>query len=166
MCREWRWGRAAARGGAAPEGLDDDQAAAAARTWLRERLWLAAVGRGILVGSARGRRHGERFAGARDVVAAGAAGEQAVMADAMEAVWQHMDEEAADELAGRERHDLVARRPIGAIILVLEGDADVVAGDQPAVGDGDAVGIARQIGEHRLRSAERLLGIDHPFGSA
>src|ERR1700674_3544510 len=164
--RGWGWGRAAAWGGAAPEGLDDDQAAAAARTWLRERLWLAAVGRGILVGLARARRHGEQFTGARDVVAAGAAGEQAVMADAMEAVWQHMDEEAADELAGRERHGLEALAPVTAVILPLEGDAVAVAGDQPAVGDGDAVGIARQIGEHRLRSAERFLGIDHPFGSA
>ena len=39
-------------------------------------------------------------------------------------------------------------------------------GDQAAVGDGDAVGIARQIGEHRLGPAERTLGIDDPFGSA
>ena len=31
-------------------------------------------------------RHGEQFAGARDVVGAGAAGEQAVVADAVEAV--------------------------------------------------------------------------------
>ena len=43
--------------------------------------------RGILVGLARARRHGEEFTGARDVVAAGAAGEQAVMADAVTAFW-------------------------------------------------------------------------------
>jgi hypothetical protein len=145
--RGWGWGRAAAWGGAAPEGLDDDHAAAAAGTGLRKRLGLAAVGRGMVVALARARRHGEEFTGAGDVVAAGAAGEQAVMANAVEAVGQHMDEEAADELAGRERHDLVARRPIGAIILVLEGDAVAVAGDQPAVGDGDAVGIAGADGD-------------------
>ena len=46
---------------------------------------------------------------------------------------------------------LISRAAIGAIILVPEGDAVVVGGDQPAVGDGDAVGIAREISEHRLR---------------
>jgi hypothetical protein len=28
------------------------------------------------------------------------------------------------------------------------------------------VGVARQVGEHGLRPAERLLGIDHPLGLA
>src|ERR1700686_1887933 len=84
----------------------------------------------ILVGLARARRHGEQFTGARDVVAAGAAGEQAVMADAMEAVWQDMDEEAGEEPAGRERHGLEALAPVTAVILPLEGDAVAVAGDQ------------------------------------
>ena len=32
--------------------------------------------------------------------------------------------------------------------LILERDAGAVAGKQAAVGDGDAVGIARQIGQH------------------
>ena len=41
-----------------------------------------------------------------------------------------------------------------------------VVGDQPAVGDGDAVGIARQIGQNGLWAAERTLGIDDPFGEA
>src|SRR6266567_5168407 len=35
-----------------------------------------------------------------------------------------------------------------------------------AVGDGDAVGIARQIGQYGLWPAERALGIDHPFDAA
>ena len=72
----------------------------------------------------------------------------------MEAVRQDVDEEAADKLVGGERHALVACAAVGAIILVPEGDAVLVEGDEPAVGDGDAVGIARQISEHRLGSAE------------
>jgi hypothetical protein len=40
----------------------------------------------------------DRLACACDVLGAAAIGEQAVMADAVEAVGQHMDEEAADEL--------------------------------------------------------------------
>src|SRR5258708_35010290 len=34
------------------------------------------------------------------------------------------------------------------------------------MGAGDAVAIALQISEHGLRSAERLLGVDHPLGLA
>src|SRR6202030_2229175 len=77
---------------------------------------------------------------------ADAACEQSVMADAVKTCWQDMDEEAADELAGREPHDLLPRVAIDAVILVLERDAGAVAGKQAAVGDGDAVGISRQIG--------------------
>src|SRR6202022_2270637 len=79
-----------------------------------------------------------------DVVGAHTAGEQTVVADAVEAVRQDVDEEAADELAGGECHDLLAVATIGAIVLPSEGDAGAVASDQPAVGDGDAVGIAGQ----------------------
>jgi len=61
------------------------------------------------------------------------------------------------QLIGGERHALVSRAAVGAVVLVPEGDAVLVEGDQPAVGDGDAVGVARQIGEHRLGSAERGL---------
>jgi hypothetical protein len=42
----------------------------------------------------------------------------------------------------------------------------LVEGDQAAVGDGDAVGVAAEIGEHRLRPGERLLGIDDPLDFA
>jgi hypothetical protein len=82
------------------------------------------------------------------------------MAEAVEAVGQDVDEEAADELVSGERHDLVSLVPLGPIVLVLEGDALVVERDQPAVGDGDAVGIAREIRQHRRRSAERGFGVD------
>ena len=54
-----------------------------------------------------------------------------------------------------ERHPLGTSTAVGAIVLVFEGDAVAVERDQPAVGDGDAVGIARQIGQHRFGSGER-----------
>ena len=56
-----------------------------------------------------------------------------------------------------QRHGLVAAGAFDPVVLPLEGDAGLVGGDQPAVGDGDAMGVARQIGEHGLGSAERLL---------
>ena len=79
------------------------------------------------------------------------------MTDAVEAMRQDVDQESADELGGGECHDLLAIATFGAIVLPSEGDAGAVAGDQPAVGDGDAVGIARQIGQRGLWPAKRRL---------
>ena len=112
------------------------------------------------------RRHREQLAGACDIGRAVAIGKQSVVADAVEAVRQDVDEKAADELVRAERDDFVSRAAIGAIILVPEGDAVVVGGDQPAVGDGDAVGIAREISEHRLGSTERRLCVEVPLDLA
>src|SRR5215831_2455299 len=84
-----------------------------------------------------------------------AAGEQAVVADAVEAVWQDVNEEAADELMGCERHRLVSIAAFDPVVLPAEGDAVVVQCDQAAVGDGDAVGVTRQIGQYCFGTAER-----------
>src|SRR5712691_8072477 len=48
------------------------------------------------------------------------------------------------------------------VILDLERDAPLVDCDQTAVRYGDAVRIARQIGEHGLWTRERALGVDEP----
>src|SRR5690606_20510982 len=61
-------------------------------------------------------------AGERDAVLAGGAGEQAIMADPVEALRQHVEQEAADELVGGERHHLLPVGPAAAIILVAESD--------------------------------------------
>jgi hypothetical protein len=66
-------------------------------------------------------------------------GEQAVVANAVEPGRQQVKQEAADELVDAERHDLLAVRAVAAIVLVAEGDAGLVEGEQPAVRDGDAV---------------------------
>jgi hypothetical protein len=107
---------------------------------VRERLGLVGLGAAVIGSLGLCRRHVEQAARSRDVVRARAAGEQTIVADAVEAVRQDMDQETADELAGSECHDLLAVATIGAIVLPAEGDAGAVEGDQPAVGDGDAVG--------------------------
>ena len=76
------------------------------------------------------RRHSEQFASVGDVGGTVGAGEQAVMADAMEALWQYVAEEAANELGGIERHGFVAAGPFDPIILPLESDAGLVGRDQ------------------------------------
>ena len=65
-----------------------------------QRLGLVGVSAAGISGLGLCRRHGEQFARPRDVVGARAAGEKSVVADAVEAVRQDVDEEAADELAG------------------------------------------------------------------
>src|SRR5215831_13559055 len=70
-----------ARGRAAEEGLDDDHAAAATWTW--RLVVIRSIGIG---GFAWEFWPSEQFAGARDVVGAGGLCQQAVVADAMEAL--------------------------------------------------------------------------------
>jgi hypothetical protein len=80
------------RRAAAGEGLDDDHAAAAAGAGM---LWcLRFVGGGAGGFDGVDGKYGQRepFAGARDVLGTLAAGEQAIVADAMEARRQHMRE--------------------------------------------------------------------------
>jgi hypothetical protein len=66
------------------------------------------------------------------------------VADAVQALGQDVDEETADELVYCERHYLVAIGAFEAIVLVFEADSVFVERDQPAVGDGDAMGVAGQ----------------------
>src|SRR5262245_24403724 len=84
------------------------------------------------------------------------------LADAVEALGQHVHEEPANELAGLERHGFVPVRAFEAVVLVFERDAARVGRDQAAVGDGDAMGVAGQVGQHLLGPCERTLGIDAP----
>lgn len=100
-----------ARRAAALEGLDDDHATAAARAWMRERLRFIGLGGNCIAGLGLRSRPIEQFACPRDVLAAGAAGEQTVVADAVEAAWQDMDQEAASPRLPRSS----ARRCMAAI---------------------------------------------------
>ena len=102
------------------ERLDDDHAPAAAGAWRAEVVWFF---RCVVIGR---RRDGQQLAGEREAGLAGGAGEQAVVADAVEAARQDVEQEAADELVGGERHDLLAVGAVAAIVLVAEGDAALV----------------------------------------
>src|SRR5215470_2701028 len=137
-----------ARHRAAREGLDDDHAATA--VWAGMRLGaIEDIGRfGLRLWDDK------QLSRPRDVLAPLAAGEQAVVADAVEAVWQDVDEEATDELVGIECHRLVSIAAFDPVVLPPEGDAIPVACDQAAVGDGNTVGIAREIGQHGPGAAE------------
>jgi hypothetical protein len=51
-----------------------------------------------------------------------------------------------------------------SVVPPAEAHAVVFQRDQTLIGDGDAVGIARQVFQHLPRSAEGWFGIDDPFG--
>ena len=76
---------------------------------------------------------GDQFCGTRDVGLAGGAGEQSVVADAMEPLGQNVEQEAPDELAGRKRHRAKPLPAVAAVVLVAEGYAALVEADQAAV---------------------------------
>jgi hypothetical protein len=76
-----------------------------------------------------------------------------------------MEEEAADELVCRECHERVPLGTLDPVVFVFERDAHRVSCDQAAIGDGDAMRVAREVRENRFGSAEWLLRIDHPFRS-
>src|SRR3954449_12433745 len=117
------------------EALDDDEAATAAGAGRRRWLVVGGLGDGLL----RGRGRGEQGPDPGDVGGPGAAGEQAVVADAVEAAGEHVKQEAADALVGRERHALnprASRRAVpGAVVLPAERHAALVAGEKPTVRD-------------------------------
>src|SRR5436190_14037316 len=113
-----------ARGASGLEGLDDDHAATAARTRMRERPRLSGISGVWVAGLVLRNRCIEQLARPRDVRGAGAVGEEAVVADAMEPGRQQVDEETADELVDRERHHLCPLTALGSIVLPFEGHAD------------------------------------------
>ena len=83
------------------------------------------------------------------------------VADAAEALRQNVKQKAADEFIGFERHHLGL--VVVAIVLPTEADMAILAGEQPAVGDRDPMGVAPEIGEILLGAGERPLGVDDPF---
>ena len=125
------------------------QARAAAR---RRNVFGLAVGLGArALGS--GLRRREQLSGALDGVRSKGAGEEAVMSDAVEAARQHVQEKAADELVGVERHRFEPVAALDPVVLPLEGDGLLVERDEAGVRDRDAVGVAGEIGEDGLRRA-------------
>ena len=82
------------------------------------------------------------------------------MPDAVEAVGQAVDQKAPNKLVWSERHHpwCVAV----SIIAPAEGHTRLIGADQAAVGDGDAVRVAAEIGENMLGRAEWRLGEDDP----
>src|ERR1035438_3871463 len=74
------------------------------------------------------RRVGEQGARFGSIVCAGSVGEQTIMANAVKAVGQDVQQEAADELVRIERHNAVAGLALAPVILPFEADAGMFRG--------------------------------------
>lgn len=98
----------------------------------------------------------EKFAAEGEFGSAMAVGHEAEVADAMEAVGQRVKK----ELVGLEPQDFC--RAVLAVVLPGKGDVILVEGYEPAVGDGDAMGVAAEIGQHLCGPAEGPLGRKQP----
>lgn len=77
-----------------------------------------------------------------------------------------MDEDAADKLVGLERHSFVAVVLFSPVVLPFKGDAVLIEGDEPGVGDGDAMGVAGEIFEYCAGSGKWRSGVDIPLAVA
>jgi len=100
----------------------------------------------------------------RELASAVGVGEEAIVPDAMKAVRQGVQQEAANELVALKRHDLCFAAM--AIILSAERDRGVGHAEEAGVGDIYAMGVSAEIGQHLLWAAEGRLGIDHPVDAA
>ena len=138
----------------------------ATRTWTQGRrsfgLAVRRVGRAL----GRGLGRGEQLSDALDVAGSNHSGEEAVVADAVEAVGQDVEEKAANELGGVERHGPEPVAAFDLVVLPFESHARLVEPDEPGIGDRDAVGVAREIGERGFRPGEGSFGVDDPLGAA
>ena len=89
-----------------------------------------------------------------------AIGKQAVMTNAVKAVWNGVKQETADELVGIERQYLLPAAR--SIILPSECDSIAIDADEPRIGDGNGMGVTAEIGQHLFGAGKRRLGIDDP----
>ena len=87
--------------------------------------------------------------------------EKTVVPNALEAVGQHVEQEAPDEFIGRQGHCLDVSA--GPIVFPLETNLTVLDVQQAVVRDGDAVSISAHIVEDLVRTGERAFGINHPL---
>src|SRR5271170_6450470 len=86
-----------------------------------------------------GWRHADQLPAVRELACTMTVAEEAVVADAVKSVRQHMDQEAADELPRLEGHGLLA--VVVPVILPAEADLAVLHRQQAVVGDSDAMGV-------------------------
>lgn len=91
---------------------------------------------------------------------AASVGEEAEVADADESLGEQMKQEATQKLFPRDGHHFLP--VVIGRVTPAEGDLGVGQSEQAMIGDGNAVGIATEILQYVLGSAEGWFGVDDP----
>lgn len=91
-------------------------------------------------------------------------GEQPVVANAHEPAGENVLEKSSDEFVDFQGHGFGATAM--AIVSPCEGDTAVFQVDQAVVGDGDAMGVAREVIEDFRGAAEGRRGVNDPVNPA
>ena len=107
--------------------------------------------------------HGQQAAAQGQAFAAGS-GQESVVADAPEPPRQHVHQKAADELASCEAGALAL--VVMAVVAPMEVDTALLNGHEAVIGDGHAVRVAGEVGEHAGGAVEGRLGVNHPLALA
>jgi len=102
----------------------------------------------------------EPHAAPRELRLAAPVREQAILAEALEAGGQEMKQEAPEECNGLKGHEPL---PVAmGRVFPPQGHPPVLERQQATIRDRHAMGIAREILQHRPRATHGGLGIDHP----
>ena len=97
----------------------------------------------------------------RNECAAAAARQETEVPDANEAARQYVKQEATQELIDVQSQESLLVLVSG--VSPAEGDLIVQEGNEPAVGNRNAMGVGSQVAKYLVGSAERRFAIDHPM---
>lgn len=138
------------------EPFDDGHRSTATRAHPRRRSGPA----GNTSGGPWSGRLRQQLTAERNELGTASGGEYAEVTDASESARQDMQQEAPEKLIATECHLPL----LVGVCVVLPPKRDLIAfeGQQPVVGDGDTMGVAREVMQHVFWSAKRTLRIDHP----
>ena len=142
------------------EKFDHDQPPKLANRTKRA-VFAGGIGAVVRIGWRGGLANRQQSAAELQLLSAEAVGQKAEPADADQTGRQDVQQKAAHELDRIQGHDLALA--VLRVVLPFKTDAAVFQSAKAMVGDGYAMGVARQILEHALRSAERRLDVHHPF---
>ena len=95
-------------------------------------------------------------------IASDTVGQKACVADAVEAGWQDVDQEAADKLIRGKVHDLHSVPALDPIVFPAESHGARSGADQTGVRDCDPMGVAAQVPDDLLWASEGPFRIDDP----
>jgi len=111
-----------------------------------------------------GEFHSQQLAAKGELGFPVAMAQKAVVADALKTVRQDMEQEAANEFFGFQRHDFWL--VVMPIIFPVEGDFAAIDAEEAVIGDGHAMGVPAEVVEDLCRTTEGWFGIDHPIDVA